>query len=151
VTFTPVTRNQAFDALIALTLPTIAGKAFSYRSRKFKHFDKVGADIQPALFQTEIEEKITQRNRMPSLRIWRVNWTVYFSSDPGDDDDMPAVAMNDFMDALEAVFPDAGDEMGGQTLGGLVDHCWIDGDVLKVAGDDDGQGMMVIPITIQAP
>ena len=37
------------------------------------------------------------------------------------------------------------------TLGGRVDRCWIDGIITKIDGAIDGQGMIVVPISILVP
>jgi hypothetical protein len=63
---------------------------------------------------------------------------------------VPTERLNDYLDALEAVLRPAPGQPT-QTLGGLVHHCFIDGEILKVPGDDDGQGMAVIRITILVP
>lgn len=145
-----MSRNQVFAALFALTDNLNLGSAgtFVSRSRKFKHFAKVPKDQQPAHFQTEFLDKAQQKTSMPSIRRWHASWTVYFASDPGNDEDIPTVAMNDIVDALEACLADP---FNKQTLGGLVEHCFIDGEIIKIAGDDDGQGMIVVPITILVP
>ena len=38
----------------------------------------------------------------------------------------------------------------GQTLGGLVSHCRVDGAVLKDPGDLDGDGLLWVPLKILA-
>lgn len=145
------TRNQIFGALFNLTnglvIDTVAGQ-FVTRSRKFKHFSKVSADQQPAMFQTEVLDHGTAKTGLPGIRKFRVSWTVYFTSDPGDDGDIPTIAMNDIVDALEGVLIEP---FNKQTLGGLVEHTFIDGEIIKISGDDDGQGMIVVPITILVP
>lgn len=150
MTYTPPTRNQIFAALFGLTANLTLGSAGSFvtRSRKFKHFSKVPTDQQPAHFQTEFLDKAQQKTGMAAIRRWHASWTVYFSSNPGDDNDVPTIAMNDIVDALEAC---VADPFNKQTLGGLVEHCFIDGEIIKIAGDDDGQGMIVVPITILVP
>jgi hypothetical protein len=45
------------------------------------------------------------------------------------------------------------DSMGAQDLGGLVAHCWIQGDSYMFSPDIDpgGQGMATIPVRILIP
>lgn len=42
---------------------------------------------------------------------------------------------------------------GTLTLGGLVSHCWLEGDGILVSPDidDNGQGMATLPVSIQVP
>lgn len=147
------TRNQAFAALFALTdglaLPGDTPALVS-RSRKFKHFDKVPTDQQPALFQTEHSETQTEATNMRPRRKWMAHWTLYVSSDPGDPDEQAAAWLNDYLDAFDAaIAPPKGQPT--QTLGGLVHHAFIDGAIIKVPGDDDGQGMLAVPLAILVP
>ena len=93
---------------------------------------------------------ITQKTGLLSKMYWFAVWTVYFTSDPENATDIPAIRMNTFVDQMFSVFP-SNDPDQRQTLGGLVQHVFIDGDVLKIAGDDDGQGLIVIPVTILVP
>lgn len=148
---TSPSRNQIFAALYDLTAPlTGPGLPLAWRSRKLKHFAQVPKDQQPCLMQTEHTDKVTQKTGLPYRWAWSASWVLYVPSDPNNDDDVPAIAVNDLLDALEAAITPAG-LLQQQTLGGLVHHAYIDGTVMKVPGDDDGQGMIVVPITILVP
>jgi len=37
------------------------------------------------------------------------------------------------------------------SLGGMVDHCWVEGETLKDPGDLDGQGLIIVPLNILLP
>ncbi len=143
-------RNEIFQALFDLTANLDLGTAgaFVTRSRKFRHWSKVDSGDQPALFQVEPLDRSTAKTRMPATRRYQVQWTVYFTSDPGNLEDVPTIKMNDILDALEGCLFEP---FLQQTLGGRVAHTFIDGEIIKVAGDDDGQGMLIIPITILGP
>lgn len=147
------TRNQIWDAALALTasLDKQAGGPLVSRSRKFRHFDKVPAIERPALFQTDHSEVYGQQTGLPYRRLLKGAWTFYLATNPSDLADIGAVQMDDLLDALEACIKPSPAHGNRQTLGGLVHHCFFDGTVLKVPGDDDGTGMVVIPITILAP
>jgi hypothetical protein len=148
------TRNQVFTALFALTASLeidAGGTLFALRSRKFKAWSAVPADQQPALFQTEHTEQSTQRTGMDAARRFHASWTVYLRSDDSDPLDLGTVKLNDCLDAIENAFAGATDLQGKQTLGGLVYHAYIDGQIIKIPGDEDGQGMLVVPITLLVP
>lgn len=146
------TRNQVYRALLALTAPYVGDSPRLLRSasRKFKHYDRVSKDLQPALFQSEPSEAVTHQTSMPYRWVWRAWWTVYFPSDPENDSDLPADLSNDLLDMMEsALAPKPYEEK--QTLAGLVFDVAIDGEVMKVNGDDDGQGLLAVPIRLLIP
>ena len=60
-----------------------------------------------------------------------------------------ATTLNTLLDAIDvAMRPDSLDST--LTLGNLVTHCWIEGEVLCDPGDIDGAIVAVIPIKILA-
>lgn len=152
-------RNTIFAAMFALTADMALGSTvgtpafipFVSRSRKFKNFAKQDASQQPAFAQTEHTEAEAQRLNMPSLRKWFGAWTVHFVTDPQDANDLGAVQINDWLDAFDARLPGPSPGARKQTLGGLVHHAYIDGTIIKVPGDDDGQGLLVVPFTLIVP
>lgn len=151
-------RNAVFDALFALGQRTTwrAGAsseptAFRSGRRGFKHWGNVGPEEQPALFQTEPNEAHSQVTRMPQRRTLTAMWTVYFRVDQGEADDSATRLMNDILDAIEESVMRGDDPDGNQTLGGRVHHTWIDGDLIKIDGAADGQGMLVIPVHVLIP
>ncbi len=152
------TRNTVFATLFALTanmevghtIPVPAFTPFKSRSRKFRHFSKVDPKQQPAFFQTEHSEQAAELTNMPPFRKWTAWWTVFISSNQDDLNIAATVYLNDYLDAFDARLRPAPGQ-SKQTLGGLVHHAFIDGSILKVPGDDDGQGMLAVPITILVP
>lgn len=149
-----MSRSAVYLALFALTasMSKDVGGLLVSRSRKFKHFAAVPKTEQPAFFQTEPHEEQTQKTRMDTIRKWHANWVFYFSSDESDPASIPADTANTIIDQVEAIFAAAshpGDL--NVTLGGLAHHIFIDGSIIKIPGDDDGQGMLIIPITLLVP
>lgn len=58
------------------------------------------------------------------------------------------------IEAVEAAIEQSDDQQQGTlTLGGLVSHCWIEGDQILVTPDidDNGQGMATLPVHILVP
>lgn len=147
------TRNAVFAALFALTANLQLDPetpALVKRSRKFRHFSKVATDQQPALFQTEHTETATERTNQPAVRKWQANWTLMTWADPDDESQLGTVWLNDYLDAFDkALKPPPGQPK--QTLGGLVHHAFAEGTILKVPGDDDGQGLLTYPIILLVP
>jgi hypothetical protein len=61
----------------------------------------------------------------------------------------PISLLNPLIDAVDAALKRS-PISNGQTLGGLVSHCYIDGKTMKDDGDFDGNGTAVIPVKILA-
>lgn len=150
------TREQAYAALFNLVsqgegqpgrITWGTGAVLTYTSRRVRLWDDMPS--VPGLCQGEHAESISQATRMPSKRVWSAEWYVYHrvGKDPSA---VPATTNNQILDALEAILaPPPGYET--QTLGGLVHHCWMDGNILKVPGDIDGDGLIVVPVHMLVP
>lgn len=144
-------RNKIFRALYDLSEKLTWGnnQKFQTRSRRLMHFDKVDANMQPAFFQTEHAETTTVTRGNPWKQVWGASWVIYLASGK-DSSAIPADDVNDLIDALEALLPQ--DEVSGRfTLGGLVYDCYIEGETIKIPGDIDDQGMIVIPLKLLIP
>jgi hypothetical protein len=150
-------RETIYQALFQL-----ARGSFGYkyaRRRLPKSLAGVDQARRPALFQVEPSEHYVQDfggrppqvTLQPTLLI--LTWAQGLDSDDGPE---PITILNPMLDALEAALrPNA--TSGVQTLGldsvgnPLVSHCWIEGEVVKRAGDLDGNGFAVVPIRILVP
>ena len=170
------TYEPIMDALLVL-LKSSCGDTFSYYSRRFQTWEEVIQNskrgqptqfLQPALFLYDGvgfgggRIKFDQRGRgVPPVRTMMRTIVIYAQlpggglSDGPDADTPGGTVFAPLQEAVEdALGPETGDGPGGtQTLGGLVSHCEIEGDVIWVTGDIDpgGQGMLAIPISIMIP
>ena len=164
------------DALLSL-LQTQCGDTFLYYSRRFQTWEEVIQNskrgqpmqlLQPALFLYDGvgfgggRIKMDPRGRgTPTVRTMQRTIVIYAQlpggglADGPDADTAGGTVFAPLQEAVEAAFgQEVGDGPGGaQTLGGLVSHCWIEGDCIWVTGDIDpgGQGMIAIPISIMIP
>lgn len=128
--------------------PPLKGGRFQVVSRKFFAFE--AASAYPALIQIEPMETIKQQTRLPPIRTLMFRWLCYFTTDQSDPTDVGARLINTALDAIEAaIHPPWLEEE--QTLDGLVHKVWIEGEVHKVSGDDDGKGIFVVPISVLVP
>lgn len=123
-------------------------QAFEFTSRRLQPWGEVGA--QPALFVRQLREATKQDVLgLPKWRLRAQVW-VYMQAPPNADQpgSWPSQVINPLLDALELklVGPIPGEK---QTLGGLVEHCWIDGDIFV---DDpvspDTQIVIVAPVSM---
>ena len=152
-------REDIFNALFALVssgegqggvVQWADGGAFVFTSRRVKDFSDLTGQ-QPALCQAEHSESINQTTKLPYTRTFKVKWVIYHQAG-ANSGSVPSTTNNNILDALEAaIAPPPYQQDECQTLGGLVYHCFVDGEVFRDPGDLDGQALMIVPITILAP
>jgi hypothetical protein len=157
------TREAVMNALLA-----VAATAANFQTVSRKIVLVPGAPTpqvalppaQPALYLFEDNETTTVPARgAPSKRIWRVQLWVWckipLGFTPGVPDDVTpgASVINPLIDAIEAALKPDNPVVNVLTLGGLVQHCWIEGETVKVSGDinPDGQCVAMIPVSILVP
>ena len=146
-----LTRNRIFKALLALADNAAwNGQGFKSRARKYRDPMDFDPSELPALIQIEPTEQPAATSGMPYKRTFHCVWLIYFATDVSDATDIGAELMSDILDAIQGVIaPPGPDDM--QTLGGLVHNVTISDMIYKVAGDDTGAGMIVVPLQIIAP
>lgn len=127
---------------------------FNTRTRRIQLFSDVPDKEQPWLGQSEHSENITQISRMPYKAVLGAQWVVYHVTGK-QPKAVPTCRNNLILDALQnALAPkvtDPGYPDERNTLGGLVYHCYIEGEIFKDPGDIDNQGMLIVPIKILVP
>jgi hypothetical protein len=123
---------------------------FASASRRMKLWNGVAAADRPALFINERGDTYARVSEAVPETV-TIEADIYIYIDSGHDEDVvPASTLNALIDAVDAAL--APNRLtGAQTLGGLVSHCWIEGKILKDAGDLDGDGIAVIPVKILVP
>ncbi len=169
------TYEPIMDALLAL-LQASCGEKFRYYSRRFATWESVVVRTQnasdplnqPCLFlydgigfgggRTEYKQRA---RGLPPTRTMLRTIVVYAQLPGGGGLAGPdlltpgGTVFAPLMESIDTAFSaEVGDGPGGtQTLGGLVSHCWIEGDNHWVVGDIDpgGQGMMTVPVSILLP
>lgn len=138
----------ARETIYAGLFTIVSGSAgFVTKSRKLQHVQDVPAVNQPALFQIQGHQSADATFNLPTK--WRLKVDLYVyahASNPGADGN-GATLLNTLVDAIvTALEPDKAS--GRQTLGGLVSHCAIDGDVETDEGLLGEQAIAVLPIVI---
>jgi hypothetical protein len=150
------TREPIFAALFALgqTITwadpiTGAPTVWGYSNRRIQTSDQISADAMPAFLQGVGPEQVVAKSGYPSKRTLSANWLIYYKpyTNPASTDPLT----NAILDGVDfAMQPD--DSIGNVlTLGGLVTHAWIEGEVFKAAGDMNEQAMIVVPIKLLVP
>lgn len=136
-----INREAIFAALFAAVS---SAAQFNTKSRKLKDFGEVSPADQPALFQTQGKETAVSPYRQPTR--WTLHASLYVYAHQNSLDKLPSTALNDLIDAIEAKLAPGPD--GEQTLGGLVSHCRIVGDIETDEGVLGDQAVAIIPIEI---
>lgn len=138
-----VTREAIYSALFALVsnLPGIVTS-----SRRLRHWTDVSPDEQPALFQAQIRQTAAAHTGAPTK--WLLRADLYLYANSGQDPNaVPATALNNLMDAIEAALaPGPGQTV--QNLGGIVHYCRISGEVMTDEGVLGAQAVAIIPVEI---
>jgi len=151
-----VARETVIAALLAklqavtFAAPVNGQTSFVSVSRRLKLWGEAPKSQRPALFVTEHREQPVYRSEaLPNLTMLSVDLFIYI--DASDANTIPAAALNVMLDAIDAALKPQPADNERQTLGGLVSHCRIEGQVLKDPGDLDGDGLLWIPLKLLVP
>src|SRR2546423_728215 len=134
-----VTREQVMAALFAaLTPPTPSMAALKTYSRRLIDPEGLDPAMSPALFlvmHQELYER--QESNEPPVRSLKALAFIY--NDVGADQNVvPETAVNALLDAIDAALAPT-PTSGQQTLGGLVSHVYIEGEIIRASGDVTGK------------
>lgn len=147
------TREQVSIALFNLLKTAYA---FPVSSRRMKIWDDVALINKPALFLDEEKEQHERSNHpTPAVRTLKYMVYIFTQVDPSigsDATNVPVTQLNNLFDLIDPVqggILKADDGLQNrQTLGGLVYDCYIEGQITKVPGDLDNQGVICFPIKV---
>jgi hypothetical protein len=134
-------REEIFSALFSL-VSSVPGIITS--SRRLAHWSNVPPSAQPALYQTQKSQTGERITGLPTKWTFQADLYLYVNN---TDPDGPAVAMNNFLDAIQTALEPSGAE-GIQNLGGLVHTCFISGPIETDEGTLGDQAVAIIPVTI---
>lgn len=135
-------REDVYATLFGLTSKI---EGVKIRSRKLTHW--TDCPEFPAVYMHQLPETVVKTGRgIPSIHTLHVEFYVYVKV-PGNDD--PAPHVNRLVDAVcDAVAPAIPGAFNKQTLGGLVQDCWVDGDIMNDEGVLGETGVAIIPVSI---
>jgi hypothetical protein len=137
-----MTREPIMQALFTL-LSGIPGVVTA--SRIMKPFSQIADGDQPALFLLPRTQAATRTRGLPTK--WDIDVSVVLFAKRNGEDVVPDTLVNNILDAIElALAPKGGVEV--QTLGGLCDHCWIQGAIETDEGTLGNQSVAIVPIHI---
>lgn len=163
-------QDRVMDTLLA-RLQSRCGKTFAQYTRRMRDWQQVVAEIeggeplkQPMLILFDGVglgggyNNIAQRGRgTPSVTTMSRTIVVYARIPDGSTPQGPkgpqmpgGTTLYELYESIEGAFAPDDLSQNVLTLGGLVSHCWIEGDVFYVTGETDpqGQGMLTVPVKI---
>jgi hypothetical protein len=137
-------REAIYAGLFALVG---AAPGFRTATRRIKDYSDVDQATQPTLLQVELGEKWNARTGMPPVVTLSARLFLY--CEENDPAEPVSTQMNALLDAVTAALapPDLPHGPFRQTLGGLVQHAGISGEI-AIAEGLSGQSEAVIPIEI---
>lgn len=146
------TREPIYSALWSLIAddPRVKGR-FVTASRFLIPFEEMPSAQMPALFLIERGEawirpgKGISPKRTLRAQIWVYSWESQPLNVP------PSILLNDFMDVIDDVLTVVDNPTNTQTLGGLVEHVYIEGEVAIAEGILQNVSILSVPITMLIP
>lgn len=119
-------------------------------SRRLKHFNHVPAEQRPAIFVTQGNQVEAPIKGLDAKIELEAEIYIYIHED--DIAIPPSVQLNRMIDRVrQAIAPEFPEISEYQTLGGLVEHCWIEGTIEVFEAVEnmlDDQGIAIVPIRI---
>ncbi len=135
-------REAIYSALFALAS---SAADFVTSGRRIQVITQMQPSQLPALFQQQISEDTQQVAGIPPKYTLRVDIAIYAVNQ--DVTQSAAPQLNALLDAVEAALAPS-PVTGKQTLGGLVQHCFINGKTDIFEGDLGNRAAAVLPIEI---
>ena len=143
-------REAAVSGLLSLLarLPVWA----SPPSRRLRLWDDVLKPMRPACFVFEGGNE-TRANTMTGHGRTTIEVRLFVYLDTSSPDAVPSSQVNAIADAIDAALAPQGPDLpiGRNTLGGAAYWARVEGSTLKVPGDLDGDGILVVPVKITLP
>ncbi len=139
-----MSRETAYAALFAL-LQGLG--AVSTADRRLRSLNDLNAAELPALFMTVGDQLVQARHGLPGKR--RLTADIYLYAANPDPHSAAGIQLNGLIDAVEAGrAPVPGMT---QTLGGTVEHCWIEGTIAVYEAPKGQRAAALIPVHIMMP
>jgi hypothetical protein len=156
-----IDREPIYAALFSLLVANLQGSPPSFVTvgRRYIPPPALGPAQQPALFLVEASEDTNPRPQgtagkktLSALLIVHC-WESAINQTPGQETSLAATQINALLNAIDtALLPSyPADSQGRLTLGGLVQHCWIEGETRIDQGIFSQQASVHIPLKILVP
>ena len=142
-----MTREDCYAALFACLAGLVQSGTVRMASRRLQNLNDLGPAQMPALFLTVGDQLVQPKHGMPPRR--RLTAYCYLYAYNPDAAAAAGIQLNALIDAVEqALAPGPGQ---AQTLGGVVEHCWIEGDCPVHEAPKGQKAAALIPIHMMMP
>jgi hypothetical protein len=136
------TRETYYSALFAL-LATLAPGTVLTCDRRVRLMERMQPAELPALFMAVGNQKTVPSLKQPPAHFLTAHVFLYCANP--DQHVSADMALNALVDALQAALAPA-PPFATQTLGGLVHHCWIDGESEFFPSPNGERAAAIVPI-----
>jgi hypothetical protein len=147
--------TPARETIYAKLFSVLQGAAnFQTVSRKYTPATNLTDGQCPALFMVQVKERYHHSpTNLPPLNTLHVDVVVVVSvptmTEPtGAETVIPASLLNPVLDGIDAALQTDNPSTNQFTLGGLVKHCYIEGEIMTDEGTMAPKAMAVVPIEI---
>jgi hypothetical protein len=131
-------------AYVALFQKLEALGIFRTVTRKLKHWADTPVEDQPALYMAQNGEVKNIVRGQPTRTVLEVELYIYVYTEGGE----VGPILNPLLDAVETCLEPKNDGDHAQTLGGLVHHCWLEGQVQIFEGNLGTEAVAIVPVKI---
>jgi hypothetical protein len=146
-------REPIYQALFDLVTNFPAVRAqFRTFGRLLPHVEDVSAAQCPALYTFQLPERRVYKGKgIPAIRTLFVAFVAYFAGGPPGTGPLPATAINTAADAIDDAISNPGNPQNTQTLGGLVEHVYIEPDIRPYEGLLQEKSVLVSVVSVLIP
>lgn len=137
-----------FAFFAAIAAPD-GSKLFKTATRRVTTWDGVPPEDCPALLLLPSRERAERKKGLPTKWTGAYDLMLYVHTGAQNDPSVtPASLLNPLLDAIEAALTVDDPFDNACTLGGLVSHCAIEGDITKFLGSLGDEAVAIVPIEI---
>lgn len=155
--YSGVDREPIWEALFALFKAKV-GADYVTMSRHHVQPPALPQEMQPAFFLVQMRETRAPRPAGTPVKLTLNGYIIlYFQApsqmleDIGAETVLGSTTLNAMFKGIDDALQPDNPMTGKLTLGGLVDHCWIEGDVDMDPGIYSQQGAAILPIKMLVP
>lgn len=159
---TATDREQIYSALftqlqtVTFSSPILTKTTWAGSARKYVDPSQINGDMLPFMSQFEglLESYTRPSDRLPAIRTLNVRLYCWVNISSGDAQEVGSQYLNYMMQGIEAALAPDTKGYGAPdrfSLGGLVQWCRIEGNVLRFPGDTENLAMLCVPIRILWP
>lgn len=141
--------EAALFAFLAAIAAQDGSKLFKTATRKADTWDNVAPEDCPALLLLPRTELGQRKKGLPTKWTGEYDLLLYVHTGAQNDPAVvPSQLLNPLLDAIEAAFTVDDPFNNACTLGGLVSHCAIEGQLIKFLGSLGDEATAIVPLQI---